>query len=659
MCGILGAYTTKRDFFDRVCRHGSTALKKLEHRGPDSIDYRFFGWKNNSSSTVRRTGGDFNENNLFLGHTRLSIFDLSDLGKQPMPNHDETIWISYNGEIYNFIELRKELEGFGYKFKTTTDTEVLLYLYQHYGTDFIEKVHGIFAFSLFDRISNTIFLFRDHLGVKPLYYSFQENLLIFSSEIKGILSFDLVPREMDEQSIYHFFTFLFIPNPRTSFKGIQQLPPGHFLQFDTTQKSFEIRRYWQAEENNEIVDMSEGMIKQQLRDTIFSIVEQQIRSDVPFGSFLSGGIDSTIVTGAMKQCSDDIRTYTVGFDKEKYPHYDESEPASLISNHLGTKHQELTVNLDQPELLFDLLDFFDQPFGNPTYLIMYLISKEAKNHITVALCGAGGDELFAGYPRHKTLLLNKYKTLVSDSVLKFSGALLKNFKDDFANRKIHRMKRFLSGCDSNPVQQFLNYTFFLNDAEKQSLLPRRGTETFSSLNLYNQKYVDSNFQDPVNKYLALETKTFLSDNLLEYTDKMSMANGLEMRVPLLDHELVNFALNIPSKMKISFRDAKIILKESFPEFFPSGIEKLPKKGFNVPLAHWMRNEFQFYFGGKQQLRREDTRDINPGLTWKNGIINQSEVEKFNQQHLSGQCDRSYELFAVMVFDIWYQKYISR
>jgi asparagine synthase (glutamine-hydrolysing) len=609
------------------------------HRGPDDRGVRLFP-----------------EERVGLGHRRLSIIDLSPAGHQPMSNDEETIWITFGGEIYNFIELRRELEKQGCHFKSRTDSEVILRLYEREGADCIKRLNGMFALAILDRRRKKLLLARDHFGIKPLYYYQSQDKLVFASEIKGILASGIYSPDLNRQGFYDYFTFLYVPCPQTIFQGIYQLPPAHFLEFDLNKNELRVSRYWAPQtatkaKNGNAPSYEES--KKKLRTLLTDSVERQMISDVPLGIFLSGGIDSPILTGLMSQVSSrPVKTFTVAFSGKDIEFYNEAEEARALAKRFGTEHHELAVDLSDPLEMLDLVESFDQPFGNPTFYLMHLISQAARPGVTVALCGAGGDELLAGYPRYRAIGLAKSLRWVPDSAFAGAGHVLGLFSDNYSSATLRRVRQFISGRDTDFAKQYVNWTYFLTGSEKARLLndtsPAGETKNgFLPSERVVRRYLESAAELSGNSVLLADLQTFLSDNVLEYTDKMSMAVGLEVRLPYLDHRVVEHAFALPFDYKLKSGNSKRILKDTFADLLPAKNLRAPKKGFNFPLAAWMRDHFDTYF--ERQMTRESVR--------ANGLFNWDYIQLLRQRHRAGKSDNSYPLFSLIVFDAWHRRYL--
>jgi asparagine synthase (glutamine-hydrolysing) len=631
MCGITGIAGVNESHLAQAACHA------LMHRGPDDGDVRFFS-----------------EASLALGHRRLSIIDLSPLGRQPMANEEQTVWISFNGEIYNFAELKRQLDSSRHTFASETDTEVILHLYEERGTEAFRLLNGMFAIALYDARIARLFLVRDHAGIKPLYYAQTGDKLVFGSEIKSILASGLYTPEINWQSVHDFFTYLYIPSPGTMFRGIWQLPPAHWMEYDLKARRIaSINSYWNvaAWGTEKPTETDEPQLQAKLRARMSETIRQQMVSDVPLGAFLSGGVDSNVIVGLMAEHSPrPVKTFTVLFEGPEMDYYDERTDARRIARKFGTEHYELPIDLSQPEEMLELVEYFDQPFGNTTFYITQLLSKLTRQHVTVALSGAGGDELFGGYPRYQAVQAARYLRYVPRLAARAAYGAISQLSDSYADRRLHRVRALLDGLDSDPAQQYMKWVYFLNEERKAQLLVQRNEGLLSSHRILQEHLNEiPESWDQGNQFSYLDVRTFLADNLLEYSDKMSMAESLELRVPYLDPRLIELAFRIPFSMKLRRGESKSILRRTFADLIPEENRRMPKKGFNVPLGMWMRSRLDRFFD--ERLPR--------AYVEREGIFNQDYICQLREEHRQGKRDNSYELFAILIFDTWYRKYITQ
>ncbi len=652
MCGISGIASRSLEVGE-LERQIERMAQSLRHRGPDGLETRTFAPPRVSETVA-------------LAHNRLAIIDLSPAGREPMSNEDETLWLVFNGEIYNFTQLRSRLEIQGHRFRSRTDAEVILHLYEEVGPDSVKQLNGIFAFALLDLRQNRLLLARDPIGVKPLFYYSKPDQFIFGSEIKAVLA--ALPRtpHLNWGAVSDYFTYLYVPGPKTVFQDIVQLPPAHRLILNLSDNALCLERYWAVQRRKEIESASYEDLKGQVRESLAGSVKNQLISDVPLGIFLSGGVDSTIVAGLAKEHKAAVQTYTVIFEGEEYAFYNEAQKARAVSQHLHTDHRELSVPPTDPSEILNLVDHFDQPFGNPTAYLMHLLSKQARAHITVALCGAGGDELFAGYPRYRAIRFARKLRWIPRPCLRFGGAALSLFPDSYRSMYLRRGRKFFEGLDADFFTQYARWTYFL-DEEKKSKLFRLNSSGYSPNSLepssraLQSAFDSSRLHEWDNRTLQMDVQTFLVDNILEYTDRMSMATALEVRVPLLDPGFVELSLNIPFAYKIRGGKTKALLKEAFDEFFPPIAKNAAKRGFNAPLAHWIRETFDEYFEASRisQGPFKDRLGEGIGSSWNDGILNWDFIQQLRGQHRRGVRDNSYELFGILAFDVWWRKYINK
>lgn len=617
MCGICGTYG-----FD-----GDQASRQMQgclvHRGPDD------------SGRLTR-----NEEKVSLGFQRLAIIDLSSDANQPMASDDGRTWITFNGEIYNYRELRAQLEQKGHRFRTASDTEVILRLFEDRGEGFLEALNGMFAVAVLDLRRRHLMLVRDRLGIKPLFYWTSGSKLAFASEIKALLSLDEVSRDPDFQALSDYLTFLYVPAPNTAYKRIKQLRPGELLDLDLTDGSVQIRSYWApapAWGDNE-ADASD------VRDLLSDAVRKQLVSDVPLGVFLSGGIDSTIMTAiAADASSTPLKTFTVIFDGKGLGYYDERDRARMVADRFSTDHRELPVLVDPGSMLTQMA-WMDQPFGNPTAYLMQLMSRSAREDVTVALAGAGGDELFAGYPRYRGMLLGDRLIKMPAFMSRSFAAVLHKMPDPYTSMTRRRAQEFFEGLDHDPVQRFINFTYFNRKGLKSRVTGPVFERGLLEADRIIREIHEHSQAEGLNKFLDVDIRTFLPDNILVYTDRMSMAASLEVRVPYLDHRLVEMSLGIPFDKKLRGGQSKVILKDAFRDLIPPELLGAPKRGFNVPLSMWMRDHLDDYFDSQGAPERAEAH----------GLFNWPEVQRLRHEHRVGRRDNASELFALIALDIWFR-----
>jgi asparagine synthase (glutamine-hydrolysing) len=624
MCGIAGFSHFDGNMGDKV------ALKKMGdsiyHRGPDA-------------------GGEYLDEHVGLAHRRLAIIDLSDAGIQPMTSHDGKYIIVFNGEIYNFQALRAELSAAGYPFKTHTDTEVILALYATEGKNLLNKINGMFAFALWDTTTQKLMIARDRMGKKPLYYLQTDTQFAFASEIKAILTLPNVPRDIRLDAVYDFFAYQYVPDPKSIFTHIHKLPPGHYMTVDA--KGIEITQYWDVSFKHTST-ASEVELTEKLRELATHCTKQRMVSDVPLGAFLSGGVDSSGVVAMMANNSDTpVKTCTIGFDDEKY---NETEFAKEVADKYHTEHHEFTVHQNVADNLEKIVGYFDEPFADPSLVPTFFVSELARQQVTVAIAGDGGDEVFAGY--------EKYTTDATENSLrnKFPKVLRKHLFPKLANflagsnANIWRKgKSLLTSLSQEPAMGFYTTNSQIDDRQWQKLAKQEVKEKLGDYHpskITIDAYEKSDGPDHLAKILYTDMKTYLPGGILVKVDRMSMANSLEVRAPLLDREVVEFAATLPSELKFKNGEKKHILKEAFKPMLPDGILYRKKMGFSVPLASWFRHEIK----GLAERHLIDQAD---GLK---SIFNHDYVKILWNEHQNGNADHSALLWSMLMYEMWWVKY---
>ena len=626
MCGIAGftRYFDPTGDLSSLVRMGD----KIAHRGPDAH-------------------GEYLDDGVGLCHRRLSIIDLSTAGNQPMFSEDGNLVIVFNGEIYNYLELRKELEENGYEFKTKTDTEVILALYQFEGSKCLDKLCGMFAIALWDKRKQELFLARDRLGKKPLYYYHNKKQFIFASEIKSIFEIETVPKEIRHDAIYDFFVYQYVPESKSIFKNIHKLKPGHFL---TINKSgIKVQQYWDVTFKPQSTS-SENEITEGLLDVIDTCTKQRMISDVPLGAFLSGGVDSSGIVALMaKNSTEFVVTCSIGFDSKKF---DEVKYAKQVADQYHTTHHELTVKENILDNLEDIAGFFDEPFADPSLVPTFFVSQLAKTKVTVALAGDGGDENFAGYSKYsvdqiENNLRNKIPGFVRNNMFQpFISPLRKS-----NIRTLNRAGTLLEAMSKSPAEGFYLTNTFMTDAMWNRLANdnlKREVDGYhpstQAIDFYNTVDAD----DHLSRVLYTDIKTYLVGDILVKVDRMSMANSLEVRAPILDHRVVEYAASIPSSLKLNQKEKKYILKKSFAPLLPPDILYRKKMGFSVPLAYWLRSELKST--AEEKLFHSD-----------NGLSNYfklTEIKSIWLEHQQQIKDHSATLWSLLMFEFWWQKYIA-
>jgi asparagine synthase (glutamine-hydrolysing) len=585
-----------------------------------------------------------------LGSRRLSIIDVAG-GQQPIANENKTIWIVFNGEIYNFAELRRFLHKKGHQFQTHSDTEVILHLYEEFGPESLEYLDGIFAFAIWDSAKQQLFIARDRLGIKPLYYAEVNQQLIFGSELKVLLKHPEISREIDLVALNEYLSFEYVPTPRSIFKDIHRLEPGYFLVYG--EKGLVKQKFWDVTlARSELrPPMHWRDYSKQLYQQMRGIVQKELVSDVPVGVLLSGGVDSSIIAALMTELYPGrVKSFSIGFQESSF---DESPYARMVAKHLQTEHHELIVTSKMAaDLVPDIVDFLDEPFGDSSLIPTFLLSKFASNQVKVVLGGDGGDELFAGYPTLTAHRLIEYyervipwsiRTNIAPLLLNWLPVSFNNISFDF------RLRRFLSGRGVPHLTRHHRWLGSFTDDEKDLLLQDWLKPVLQDT--YTQVYRHIRECDavlPLNQILYADMKMYLEGDILFKVDRASMAASLEVRVPFLNRDLVSFVSDIPFDLKLRRFSGKYLLKKSFKHMLPSEIFKRPKKGFNMPVAHWISGE----------LRNLTLDLLSKDRLERQGLFNYSYIESLLAEHFSQKRDNRKLLWTLLVFQLWHAKYVS-
>jgi asparagine synthase (glutamine-hydrolysing) len=602
----------------------------LTHRGPDDEGY-------------------YQGALVGLGMRRLSIIDLK-TGHQPISNETGTVRVVFNGEIYNYRDLRTTLQKSGHTFNTQSDTEVLVHGYEEWGDTLPGKLKGMFAFALWDSRSEHLFLARDHFGIKPLYYTQVNGTFLFASEIKSLLVHPGVGRDLDHEALDRYLSFLYIPEPHTIFREIRALPPGHSLVCQGKQVS--VRKYWEFQpEPNRYASTQEAL--DQIRDTFEESVQSMLMSDVPLGLFLSGGIDSTSILAMMtRHATEPVRTFSIGFGADER-NWDELEAARHVAGIFKTEHHEFKVTPDTVKILPEVVKHFDQPFANPTAVILYLLSKETRRHVKVALAGTGGDEMFGGYPRYLGMFFyEKYRVLprrFRQGIAHLSHKVMRDSTD--GHLWPHRLRRFLDGGALGFDSCYLRCLVALESERKEALYSEEFRESLNGVNTFDfiRPYLSDGGDLPeVDRLMLTDVNTYLPYNQLAYGDRMSMAQSLEVRVPFVDQRVVEVAGGIPLKWKVPNGITKGLFREAMAPFLPREILRAPKRGLNLPVALWFRNG----------LREWAHSLLSPENIRKRGYFNLKGIASILSEHEQGQRDHSLFIWALIVLETWHQLYLD-
>ena len=623
MCGIAGFIVKDRNapiaereaLLDTMCR-------VIRHRGPDDQ-------------------GMLVKNRAAIGMRRLSIIDLAG-GHQPIFNEDGTIAIVFNGEIYNFQELKKELESRGHRFQTNSDTETIVHAYEEFGEDCPNHLRGMFAFAIWDEREEKLFIARDRVGKKPLYFAkTKSGAFVFGSELKSLMLHPEFEKELNNEALDAYLTFGYVPDPISIFRNVEKLAPGHFLIFQNGEVS--TKQYWDFR-----YEKTEARKEEDYLDELRSLIDEAVRirliSEVPLGAFLSGGVDSSAVVGYMtRNMSQPVKTFSIGFNEDSY---DELKYARIAAKHFGTDHHEFTVTPDIVKIVDELVWHFDEPFADSSALPTYMVSKLARDYVTVILSGDGGDELFAGYTRY---VVDKKRSGLSRLPRFVREGLMKPLSESLPHGALGR--NYLGNVSLEPIDRYIDGISHFTELNKRSLytkdfrakLCNNGFSAGHKLFRSFAEKVDTG--DAVDKLLYLDSKTYLPGDILTKVDRMSMAVSLEARTPLLDHKLIEFVTRIPSSLKLKGLETKHIFKRAVRGLVPDEILDRPKQGFGVPIQEWIN----------RQLRERIHEILMSQKFRERGIVNMDYVALLLEEHERNRRDHSSTLWALYVLELWYRK----
>ncbi len=626
MCGIAGMAVF--DGSAPTLAQLSAMCDAIVHRGPDE-----------SGMEIR--------DNVAIGMRRLSIIDLSG-GSQPIFNEDRTVRTVFNGEIYNYRELRRELQSLGHTFETNSDTEVIVHAYEQYGPDFPKRFNGMFAFALYDSARRKLFLARDHIGIKPLYYHFTPERLVWGSEIKALLATGLIPRDLDIDALGQFLAWEYVPGRSTLFKAIRKLEPGHMIEIDLDRPACQPRPYWDIPAhsvNGGATPRNAGEWREAVDAALKESVQRQLVSDVPLGAFLSGGVDSSLMVASMGPAG----AFSIGFDD---PSYNELKWAQRVASHLGVQHRHEIIKPDIEQLFGQLMYYLDDPIGDFSIFPTYLVSRMARKHVTVALSGDGGDELFGGYETYIAAdMARRYSMVPAVIRTGFIEPLVRGLKPTAAKKGlVNKAKRFVEGLDYPQDLSHARWRIFSSEALLSELLTgeasRERTTPVAShiLELFRR----AGDRDPLNRSLYVDLKSYLCDNILVKVDRMSMAVSLEARVPYLDTGLVELAFRMPPSLKVRNGRTKVLLKQVAACRLPAECIYRPKEGFSVPIKNWLST----------QLRSLMEDLLNEGNLAREGLFEPTTVQRLKREHLGGRANHSHILWSLMVFQAWRKMWLE-
>ncbi len=619
MCGIAGITWKDEALVARM-------TKVIAHRGPDQ-------------------DGIYTDEFISLGHRRLSIIDLSEHGRQPMSNEDGSVWVAFVGEIYNFQELRTVLEGLGHTFRSRTDTEVIVHAYEEYGPACVERFNGMFAFAVWDRKRRELVLARDRLGVKPLYYYAQDEKLVFASEIKAIVQVPEVKREINPEALYHYVGYEFVPAPATMFRKVHKLPPGHYLRYKDGKA--EVVRYWDVEFHRQA--HSREYYEETMRDMLTESVRKRLVSDVPLGVFLSGGLDSSAVVALMNRCGvEQIQTFSLGYAD---PSFSELDYARIIAKQFGTKHREIIIDPITPDLIEKAVWHLDEPMTDLSTIPFYLICKMAREHVTVCLSGEGGDEVLVGYDRFKASKANGYYAFLPEWVRRGVIAPVINALPDQPQKKglVNVVKRFIQGGLLPEEAGHMRWQYFGMPADDQQLFAKDilgeiSRDPFAPIRAHALR---CNSTERLDREIYVDLKFTMPDSVLMKVDKMSMAHALEVRVPFLDYQFVEFCATIPGDLKLEGFTTKGIFRSAMKGILPDEIRARGKQGYSLPIKNWLRQDL-----------REYMTDLLTSSPLMGEAFNMNYIRQLIRDHVEYRANHNHILWALINLAIWHRLFIE-
>jgi len=621
MCGICGINWPDKDLVKKM-------NNSIGHRGPDQ-------------------DGIFCDEHVSLGHRRLSIIDLSEQGRQPMFNEDNSLCLIFNGEIYNYLELKERLLAKGHTFRGNSDSEVILHGYEEYGNDCVQHLRGMFAFAIYNLSTHKLFLARDRIGIKPLYYYTKGRKFVFASEIKAILQCSDVERKVNLQALYDYLGFEFVPAPQTMFADISKLPSGHYLEVE--HGSVNLTRYWDLKMGGKNTSLSFSEAVERQKELLEEAVTSHLMSDVPLGVFLSGGLDSSAIVALMrKHLSGPLKTFTIGYQDRSFS---ELDYAAIVAEHCETEHQVLMLDDIRPEYVEKTLYHLDEPMTDLSTVPLYLLCKQAREHVTVCLSGEGADESYAGYDRFKAARIASLFNTIPGPIRKSVIGRLVGLLPDQAQKKgaINMLKRFVEGANLPAEGNHLRWQYFTSEKMARSLFNERFfadvvADPFRLVREYSERCADA---DSVNRQIYLDMRYMMTDSVLMKVDKMSMASSLEVRVPLLDHVLVEFLATLPGNWKLKGLQTKHIFRSALEELLPEKIVHRGKQGYSLPVKHLLRGDLKEYMIGllnDSELIQEYTdRDF---------------VNNLIEEHCSMKQNHNHVLWALMNVSIWHNKFFE-
>lgn len=627
MCGIVGIINKNGAAIESATL--GSMCDAIRHRGPDDA-------------------GDYVCGGAGLAMRRLSIIDRGG-GHQPLANEDETLWIVFNGEIYNHRELRTELEDCGHRFRTQTDTEAIVHGYEEWGEQVVERLRGMFAFAIWDARRRELFAARDRVGKKPFLYAETTGGLVFGSEFRALLRHPEVSREIDPQAIDDYLSFMCVGAPRTAYRQIRKLEPGHTLRFKPG-GSLSTKRYWQPDFHNKL-RIGEQEAAERTLELLREAVRVRLMSEVPLGAFLSGGIDSSAVVALMAQESNSrVKTFAIGFEEQDFS---ELEHARRVAEHVGADHHEFVVRPDAVEVLPTLVEHYGEPYADSSAVPTYYVARETRRHVTVALNGDGGDELFAGYERYAAMrMAEDYRRLpaaLRRAVIEPAVARLP--VPDKRRSRVRDAQRFLRAASLPAAERYAGWTNVFDDADKQRLYTdgfRQRTHARPASAHLAPWFAKANGAGVVDAALLADTMTYLPNDLLVKVDIATMAVSLEARSPFLDHHLIEFAASLPAEFKLRGRTTKHLLKRALAGLLPADILTRRKMGFGVPVGKWLRGEMEPFMRETLLSEKAARRDL----------FKPDYVARLVEEHTAGRQDHAARLWTLMMLELWFDRFID-
>ena len=626
MCGIVGIVRNDGKSIDEELL--TRMNNAIRHRGPDDDGFYVNG-------------------SVGLGMRRLAIIDLKG-GAQPIHNQDRSSWIVFNGEIYNYLELREKLEKLGHTFYTNSDTEAIVHAYDQFGADCPKHLRGMFAFAIWNERTQELFLARDRVGKKPLLYAHINGQLIFGSEFSALLLHPDVSRDIQPEALDYYLSFMCIPAPLTAYRAIRKLEPGHWLRW--RHGEIELQRYWQPDFTKK-VDLSEEEAGERTVEILRDAVRVRLMSEVPLGAFLSGGIDSSAVVALMSQeSSERVKTFSIGFDEQDFS---ELHHARRIAEHVGAEHHEFIVRPDALEVLPTLVEHYGEPYADSSAVPTYYVAKETRKHVTVALNGDGGDESFAGYERYIAMgLTEKYRRVPSflrESVIKETVNLIPS--SPLKRSRVKSAKRLLDAVALPRVDRYARWVSVFNDQTKQPLYSdhfREQTQAADATGILAEWFKRANGIGVVDAMLLTDQMTYLPNDLLVKVDIATMAVSLEARSPFLDHHVIEFAASLPQNLKLRRLTSKYLLKKVLRKLLPSENLERRKMGFGVPVGHWFRGKMQPFL--REVLLSEKAL--------RRGLFQPEAVRQLIELHVRGERDYSQQLWTLLMLELWFNRFID-